>query len=166
MDTFTLRSGKEVSIRPIQADDAQQLQVAYERLSPESKYRRFLGAKPHLTSADTNYLVRADGCNHVALIATADDGEQSILGVVRFVRLPEDPQMAEFAIVVADEYQREGLGRELLARLKRAALERGIARLRATTLAENEPARRVVHTLSDRVALTGRAGPVNELEVE
>src|SRR5438552_2780370 len=137
MDTFTLRSGKDVSIRPIRSDDAQRLQLAYDRLSPQSKYRRFLGAKPHLTSADTNYLVRVDGVNHVALVATADDEPQSILGVVRFVRLPEDPQMAEFAVVAADEYQREGLGRELLARLKHAALERGIARLRATTLAEN-----------------------------
>src|SRR5436309_2378225 len=138
MDTFTLRGGKEVSIRPIRADDGLRLQLAYDRLSPESKYRRFLAPKPHLTNADTNYLVRVDGVDHFALIATADDDQQAILGVVRFVRLPEDPQMAEFAIVVADEYQREGLGTELLARLRRAALERGIARLRATTLAENE----------------------------
>ena len=53
MDTFRLRSGKWVRIRPIRPDDGPRLQVAYDALSQESKYRRFLAAKPHLTSADT-----------------------------------------------------------------------------------------------------------------
>jgi RimJ/RimL family protein N-acetyltransferase len=166
MDTVRLHSGKVVAIRPIRPDDRLPLSAAYDRLSPESKYRRFLSAKPHLTSADMDYLVGVDGVDHVALIAVSDDDEQAILGVVRFVRLPEDSQMAEFAIVVGDEHQGQGLGTELLARLKQSAIERGITRFRATTLADNEAAHRLVHTLSDSVGPPRSSGPVHELEVD
>ena len=73
MDTFRLRSGKWVRIRPIRPDDGPALQVAYSSLSQESKYRRFLAAKPHLTSADTRYLVDVDG--HCLVVLRADRAE-------------------------------------------------------------------------------------------
>ena len=38
-------------IRPIAADDGPRLRAAYDRLSSESKYRRFLAPKPHLTNS-------------------------------------------------------------------------------------------------------------------
>ena len=46
-----------MTIRPIQADDTERLQLSHDRLSPESRYRRFMSAKPHLTAADARYLV-------------------------------------------------------------------------------------------------------------
>lgn len=59
-----------VVIRPIRADDSERLQLSHERLSSESRYRRFMSSKPHLTAADTRYLVDVDGCDHFALVAT------------------------------------------------------------------------------------------------
>ena len=73
MDTYRLRNGTDVKIRPIRPDDGQRLQIAYDSLSKESKYRRFLAAKPHLTRADTEYLVNVDDINHVALVAIAGE---------------------------------------------------------------------------------------------
>ena len=159
MDTFRLRSGKWVRIRPIRPDDGPALQVAYSSLSQESKYRRFLAAKPHLTSADTRYLVDVDGYDHVALVATPADDPDRILGVARFVRHEEDPELAELAIVVADELQQEGLGSGLMARLARSAEAVGVRRFRGTILAENRAAHRVVdaHAVGVRVdRLVGR----------
>jgi RimJ/RimL family protein N-acetyltransferase len=150
VDTYRLRNGTDVRIRPIRRDDAQRLQIAYASLSEESKYRRFLAAKPHLTSADTEYLVNVDGVDHVALVATAADDPETILGVARFVRQQDDPELGELAIVVCDELQRQGLGSELLRRLSARAIAVGLRRIRGTMLAENRAAHRLVR---------GAAGP-------
>lgn len=139
MDTCVLNNGTEVEIRPIRADDGERLQMAHERLSPETRYRRYLGAKPTLSPDDTRYLVEVDGADHVALVATdtVDGQPGAIVAVARFVRLPHDPTAAEFAIVVGDTFQKRGLGSELVRRLAATALERGITHFRATTLADN-----------------------------
>jgi RimJ/RimL family protein N-acetyltransferase len=161
-----LHSGREVVIRPIEPGDGPALQAAYDRLSPLSKYRRFLAPKPHLTNADTRYLVQVDGQEHVALVATRADDPSWILGVGRFVRLPEDPKTAEFAVVVGDASQREGLATALLQQLSEAASALGITRFRATVLAENIPANRLVRGLPGHVAAERHVGPIREIEVE
>src|SRR5512142_2719477 len=129
MDVVKLTSGTEVVIRPIRADDGPSLQAAYARLSPQSKYRRFLAPKPRLTEAETQYLVHIDGHDHFALVATAPDHPNWILAVARYVRLPEDPGLAEVAVVVGDDMQNNGLGTALLSRLALVAAECGITRI-------------------------------------
>ena len=52
MEFVRLRSGREVAIRPIRADDVGRLEAAHARLSPDSRYGRFLAAKPRLTSEE------------------------------------------------------------------------------------------------------------------
>ena len=166
MEVISLRSGRQVAIRPIRANDGQRLSAAYDRLSPESKYRRFLAPKPHLTSSDTQYLVHVDGRDHVALIAISVEQPELILGVARFVRSPEDPTLAELAVVVGDDFQQQGLATALLTRLARAASERGVKRWRATMLTSNEPARRLVQGAAGRPVRAVHDGPVDELEFE
>jgi RimJ/RimL family protein N-acetyltransferase len=166
MDVVKLRSGREVTIRSIRPDDGARLQAAYNRLSPQSKYQRFLSPKPHLTNADVRFLVQIDGVDHVAMVATAVEDPELILGVARFVRLPEDPGTAEFAVVVGDPYQHEGLATELLGQLARAAADRGIARFRATMLAGNLGAHRLVQGLSGLGAREHHYGPVDEIEFD
>src|SRR5436305_11356838 len=120
MEKVRLPSGRQLLIRPICAGDGPALQAAYDRLSPRSKYRRFLAPKPHLSLADARYLVQVDGRDHVALVATPPHDPQQIVAVARFVRVPDDPQAAEFALVVGDGMQHEGVGSLLLARLTEA----------------------------------------------
>lgn len=140
MDIHALSDGRVVVIRPIRSDDIARLQAAHGRLSPLSRYRRFMTAKPHLSAADATYLSIVDGRNHYALVATFADGpeaEEAIIAVARFVRSPDDPAAAEFAIVVGDNWQGEGLGRELMGRLVDAAVSRGVHRFQASMLADN-----------------------------
>jgi RimJ/RimL family protein N-acetyltransferase len=166
MDVVRLPSGREVAIRPIRPDDGRGLQAAHARLSPESRYRRFLSAKPYLTTADLRYLVEVDGANHVALVATTATPRHDIIAVGRFVRLADDPGAAEFAIVVGDRYQGEGLATELLERLALEARGRGIVRFRAMVLVENEAAHRLMRRLAVRQTQRRQFGQVDEVEFE
>ena len=167
MHLYALNDGREVTIRPIRADDGERLQQSHARLSPESQYRRFLSTKPQLTTADTRYLVDVDGLGHFALVATVmESGEEAIVAVARFVCLLTVPGTAEFAIVVGDAYQRQGLARELLATLTDAAGERGIRRFRAMMFADNIA---IARLLSDQAVGEPRRsslGSVSELEID
>jgi RimJ/RimL family protein N-acetyltransferase len=163
MDICVLSDGTAVEIRAIRADDGERLRASHGRLSDESRYRRFLGAKPQLSASDAHYLVDIDGCDHFALVATAED---EIIAVTRFVRAPDDPAAAEFAIVVGDEHQRQGLAGELLPRLAAAAAARGVRRFRATILTDNVAIRRLMRGIAADELAERRLGTVSEVEFE
>jgi RimJ/RimL family protein N-acetyltransferase len=166
MERVCLPSGREVMIRPIRASDGPGLRAAYERLSPESKFRRFLGPKPYLSARDARYFVELDGTNHYALVATRVDRPDWIMAVGRFVRLAEDPEAAELAIVVGDPFQREGLATQIIDRLIEAARERGINRFAATALAENEAARGLIRSIRPGSVRSQRHGTLEEFNVD
>ena len=151
-----------VTIRPIRPEDREALAAAHARLSPESVRRRYLTPKPRLTGRELSYLTEVDGTDHVALIAV--DGDE-IVGVGRWVRLPDDPTTAEVAVVVADDVQGQGLGRRLGLALADAAVERGIARFNALLLSDNIAAHRLFRSISRRLESRHEAG-LEELVVE
>ena len=154
-----------MTIRPIRPDDRERLQISHERLSEESRYRRFMTSKPTLSAADANYLVDIDGQDHHALVATlAEPDGETIIGVARYIRLPQHPEIAEFAIVVADAWQGQGIGRELLGRLADAAVTRGVQRFTATIFAGNMPIRHLIERLAAGPIIRSREGNVLELE--
>lgn len=155
-----------MAIRAIRGDDAGRLAASHALLSPDTRYRRFLASKPKLTAEELRYLTVVDGRDHVALVATPPEDPERILAVGRFIRDREDPAAAEFAIVVGDPYQGEGLGTELLRRLADAAIERDISRFTATVLADNEAIHRLLHRLAGQFAERRRTGSVEELTVD
>jgi len=152
-------------IRPIAAGDRERLRDSHERLSPETRYRRFLAVKPHLTSSDVRYLVDIDGSNHVALVATLPEVEgEPIVGVARFIRIPDEPDAAEVAIVIDDAHQGRGVGTELLARLAEEAVARGVVRFRATMFADNLAVHRLFESLAAGPVQRRRLGEISEME--
>jgi RimJ/RimL family protein N-acetyltransferase len=167
VELHTLNDGRQVAIRPIGPDDHERLRASHARLSPESRYRRFLATKPELTSADARYLVEIDGSDHLALVATLpDEPGEPIVAVARYIRLPDDPGAAEYAVVVGDDYQRQGLASELMARLAHAAAARGVKRFRATMLADNLAIHRVTSKLAAGPLKRRQLGSLSELEIE
>ena len=160
-----LPTGAAIAIRPIRADDGERLQASHARLSPESRYRRFLSAKPQLSGSDARYLVEIDGCDHFALVATLPELEgEPIVGVARYVRLPENREVAEVAIVVNDDYQRRGMGAELVHRLAQAAVQRGVRRFQATMLGDNIAIHRLFEGLAAGPIERRRIGGLSEME--
>jgi GNAT superfamily N-acetyltransferase len=143
----TLRDGTKVLIRPITPDDKTLLLGGFERLSEQSRYRRFLAPVPKLTDAQLRYLTEVDHDSHEAVVAVDADRPWDGFGVARYVRLDAEPEVAEAAVTVIDEYQGRGLGTLLLVLLARTAIERGIRRFRAYVLEENKPMRDLLESL-------------------
>jgi GNAT superfamily N-acetyltransferase len=146
----TLTDGTRALVRPIQPDDKEKLLDGLERLSPESRYRRFMRPVASLTDRELSYLTEIDYHDHFAWAALASDlpGEPG-LGIARYIRDPLDPEVAEAAVAVVDEYQGLGLGTILLRLLAATALAHGIGVFRAWVLPEN---RRVIEPLRRRGA--------------
>jgi RimJ/RimL family protein N-acetyltransferase len=161
-----LNDGTEVLIRPIRPEDKRTLATAHSHLSPETVQRRFLAPKPRLSAAELRYLTEVDGDGHVAYVAVLVQRPQWLVAVGRFVRLVDDPETAEFAIVVGDPWQNKGLGKRLATLLAAEAVKHGVHRFTAFTLAENVPAQRLIETISQRLSYEHGSGAVRELAGE
>jgi RimJ/RimL family protein N-acetyltransferase len=155
-----------VLIRPIAPDDKQRLADGMAQLSTASIRRRFLAAKPALSAAELRYLTEVDGSDHLALVAVLGGAEGPIVGVARCVRLEPGGDTAEFAIVVGDALQRQGVGTALGAALAQAACRAGIRRFSATMLADNEAVRRLMAGFALRLEQREQHGGVCELVAE
>jgi len=142
----TLADGTVFTVRPIEAADREALRAGFERLSPESRYRRFFTPMPSLSDRDLDYLVNVDHHDHEALVVL-DEPDGDIVAVARFVRT--GPAEAEPAIVVADDLQGNGLGRRLMLALIERAQEESVDRFRAPVLADNEAALRLLGSLGE-----------------
>jgi RimJ/RimL family protein N-acetyltransferase len=147
-DRVPLRDGREVVIRPILAADEHALARAFERLSMESRHRRFLSPVPSLSARQLHYLTDVDHHCHEALIAfDASTGDG--VGTARYVRLPGNEATAEVAVTIIDDWQGIGLGRELLGRLAERAGQEGVSQLSGIVLAENRPMLRLLERVGD-----------------
>ena len=136
----TLRDGSPVLIHPVTPDDKPILREAFTRLSPETRYRRFMHPVKELSEKELDYLTRIDQTTHLAWVAVdPDNAEHPGLGVARCIRNPHDPRTAEVAITVVDSHQGKGLGTILLSLITRAALQQGIDTFVAHVLMENTP---------------------------
>lgn len=143
----TLSDGTPVLIRPVRVEDKALLVKGFERLSEESRYRRFMTPVSELTDEQLRYLTELDYQDRFAWAALRADRTDEGLGVSRYVRLPDDPEVAEAAVTVIDEYQGRGLGTILLGLLAGAARLAGIRRFRAYVLEENLPMRDLLESL-------------------
>jgi GNAT superfamily N-acetyltransferase len=161
--TTHLTDGTQVTIREIRADDKELLAAGHARLSDQSRLRRFLAAKPRLTSSDLRYLTEVDGVNHYAVVALS---EGHIVAVARWVRLVDDPTIAEAAVVVGDSLQGKGLGKILARELADAARARGVTRIQASILSDNPPALALMKVIGDRLTDGGHDHGVHQLVAE
>ena len=158
-----LRDGARIEIRSISPSDRDLLRDAFERLSPESRYRRFFGPMPELSERELDYLTQVDHRDHEALIAI-EESSREMVGVARFIRMAPGGTVAEPAITVVDDWQGRGVGTALLRALLGRAIEEGIARFEAPVLASNIEAIRVLETLGHTTRR--REGPEVQLSID
>lgn len=145
--TLRLRDGTPILVRPIVPEDKALLRDGLRRLSPESRYRRFLAAISELSHSQLKYLTEVDYINHMAWVALeVAKRTHAGIGVARYVRLEDDAEAAEVAVTVVDSHQSRGVGTVLLGLLSRSAAEHGITTFVAYVLPEN---RRMLNLFRD-----------------
>jgi acetyltransferase len=104
------REGLSLTLRPIRPEDEPLERDLLQRLSKESIYYRFFGYLPRIDQEFFNRFTHIDYDREMAIVAEANlDGKPSLLGVVRIVG-DHTAENAEYAIVIADDWQRQGLG--------------------------------------------------------
>jgi len=149
IDRVQLRDGRSVTIRPVLPQDAALQRAFVATLSPATRYRRFHGPVNELPEATLIYMTEVDYASRMALLATnVDSGGREIqVAEARWVRRepPDSPQVADFALAVADDWQRAGLGMLLLGTLAASAAARGVRRLSGDVLADNDGMRRLLN---------------------
>jgi GNAT superfamily N-acetyltransferase len=159
MATTWVRGGP-LRLRPLRADDGERLCGLFWRLSPESRYRRFLSPMPRPRPDLLPRLLDVDHRDREAIAAL--QGED-IVAVARYLRPPGE-DVAEVALVVADAWQRRGLGRLLMRRLGRLARRRGIRAFVGTIAGENRAALLLVRSSGQGVSARWASGEV-EFEI-
>jgi len=137
VETFRLKGGRLVLVRPIHPQDETLVQSFVRELSPRSRRLRFHSALRELDPRMLHAATHVDYRRHLALIAEWFDGERETeIGAARYV-VRKDARSGEFAIAVADAWQRQGLARHLLERLIAIASQRGLQRLEGDVLEDN-----------------------------
>lgn len=134
---WTLHDGTRVVIRPIRPEDRQIEQDFVHNLSDESRYFRFFNAVRDLSETALTRFTQVDYDRDMALIAViSENGRETQIGVARYSINP-DGRSCEFAIAVADAWQRKGIGSKLLRSLMDAARSRGLETMEGSVLSGN-----------------------------
>jgi ribosomal protein S18 acetylase RimI-like enzyme len=149
-------------IRPLGLADRDALAAAFERLSPRSRFRRFLGPKNALSARELTYLVDIDHVTHEAMVA-AEPLTGTLIGVARYAINAGTGDSADLAVVVTDAWQGRGVGTALTRRVVERARANGFEHLTGETLSDNEPARALLRKIGFEVVRT--SGGVTELEL-
>jgi RimJ/RimL family protein N-acetyltransferase len=137
--TVLLRNGRRVTLRAIVEADAAEIVQAFERLSADSRYLRFMQYKRAIDPAELSRGVRPVAGREFAFVATvpADDGID-IVGAARYVPAPVE-DTCEFAITVGEDWRGARLSDRLLASLMRRARRDGYRIFEGLVLATNQP---------------------------
>ncbi|HEY5336273.1 MAG TPA: hypothetical protein VIJ71_09665 [Mycobacteriales bacterium] len=154
MRALRLPDGTPVRVRPMVHGDRLWLGEAVERLTPESRYLRFLSPLRTLDDAMLTRLVDSvDGVDHVAVVATLSPGEPEAQrgAVARYIRLPDERDVAELAITVTDVLQGRGLGSLVGRWLADHALRSGVTTFGATIAASNTASIKIMGGLGEIV---------------
>jgi GNAT superfamily N-acetyltransferase len=136
----TLRDGTPVNVRMMRPDDKERLEAAFAKLDRQSVYTRFFSFRKELPEGPLNRIDRIDLVHLAALVVCIGTGaDEQIIGSATYVAdsATDGQRTAEVAFTIEEDFQRQGLARQLLQALAGIARRHGIIRLEAEVLASN-----------------------------
>jgi GNAT superfamily N-acetyltransferase len=132
---------RDVRVRPFGIGDVERLRRMSAHLSPQSLYTRYWSGAPYIPDYHVRAMTSLDHWDREAVVALLD-GE--MIGIAEYVRDAARPDRADLAVLVADPWQRRGLGRLLIACLAQLAERRRIGKFDADIILENRRATQAV----------------------
>ncbi len=147
-----LRDGTPILIRMYEPEDIDDVREGLKKISDSSFYLRFMTSLGRLPDNQLKELKKIDHEHHLAICAFDTSQEPMVgIGIARYVRCEGEPEIAEAAVTVIDEYQNKGLGTALLQALAQLADEKGIQHLRAHVLSNNTAILKIAERAGARI---------------
>ena len=145
----TTKTGIELQLRPVEIGDVNLLQNFFSSLSTDSLYSRYHSARKIMSYEQLQNFITIDYRKEMIILALANDnGIEEVVGMGEY-RLTEKSLMADIALMVRDDYQNIGIGRELFNYLTKIAQNTGILGFTAEVLADNTS----VSRMSERMGI-------------
>jgi len=135
--TLSLPSGYEVPFRLVKPKDVSALQRFLGRCSERTIYLRFFGSLQDFSEEKAKYFAHVDGVDHFALVALDPNDQNEIIAIVRYDREPGE-EYAEYAAIVEDSWQGQGVGIALTRLLIDAAWDKGVRYFYALVMGKNK----------------------------
>lgn len=153
---WPMRGGGRYAVRPIHPDDAQMLQDFVRRMSPESRYFRFVSTMRELSVKMLARFTLIDYDREMALVAVNKERQpgpdggfletERIIAVSRYVTNP-DLSTCEFSLAVADEFNGQGLGSRMMLSIMDVARSKGLSQIEGLVLTNNAPMLKLMRSL-------------------
>ncbi len=138
IDSTKMKNGTPYLIRPIKPEDEPLMEELFYSFSPETVRNRFFQYKKEISHEELARYCQVDYDREIALVALIEEnGRERFIGVSRLTIMPSG-KSAELAVVVADPWQGQGVGKRLMANAIKIARERGIKEIWMDVLADNK----------------------------
>jgi acetyltransferase len=162
---ISLADGRRIVLRPVRPDDEAMIAEAIRTASPQTLLHRFFTPLRGLAPEELRRLLTLDPAREFCIVGElSEPGQKRIVCGARYVR-SADPEKAEIALTVHDDFQRLGIGRRLLTALIRRGQTDGIRTFVADVLATNTPMLRLLQSLVPKRRSTF-AGGVSHVEFD
>jgi len=155
---WPLRDGGMYTVRPLHPSDAVMLQDFIKRLSMESRYFRFASAVSELSGRMLARFTLIDYDREMALVAihrspptvVGGAAEDRVIAISRYVTNP-DSTSCEFSLVVADDFNGQGLGTRMMLSIMDVARSKGLTRIAGLVLNKNATMLKLMRSLDFEV---------------
>jgi acetyltransferase len=166
LERWRTPAGADLLIRPVGADDAAREVRFLESLSPQTRYERVFSHRGLLQPGELRQLVRFDIRREIALLAAVGEKPHEEIVAVARLKKGADGGPCEFALVVGDAWQRQGVGERLLRRLLAVARLAGIGRVSGVTMATNASMKALCRKVGFRLRPDPDDATVTVLEID
>jgi acetyltransferase len=162
---WQIPDGTWITIRPLRPEDALLENEFVRNLSDQSRYFRFFGTLRELTPAMLLRFTQFDYDREMAFIAlTVADHQELEIGGARYV-IDRDGTGCEFAIAVADQWHKHGIGQRLMSSLIEAAREKKLSRMHGEVLAGNGSMLAMVGSMGFSIETSGEDSTVKTVSL-
>jgi RimJ/RimL family protein N-acetyltransferase len=155
---ITLKDGRTVFTRPILNTDESLLAGLFEKLSPQSRYQRFLITLKSLSEEMLHHFTHVDYDSHCAIVAVIEEeGKDAFIAVARYAYDPIE-KITDLGVAVRDDWQQFGLGKKLLRRIIQIGKDHGVSRFVAVADPQNLAIRHIFSVLGYDAEFVSRGG--------
>jgi GNAT superfamily N-acetyltransferase len=138
LETYrTTKTGLQIFLRSVKITDEPLLKDFFYSLSDRSLHRRFMSWRKDIPHERLQDFVIIDYTKEISVLAIIGSQENEIIVGLGQYGIDEATHAAEVAVAVRDDYQKRGIGTELLSYLTYLAKREGLLGFTAEVLVEN-----------------------------